>query len=235
VAQKKVRFLGRGEDDKRRDAHSTAWRRAGSVLRHDNEVTNRQPPEDEVDPSALAPRSGIHRSNAPTLSGRRSRNFEGALPLLLIGSALLCYAAVLANEELGSKSAHLPLWGLFGAVGAVIAGAGIYSTFFVPSEAKALDLPKDWVTIPKAEWEALRASQPTVAPPPSPLPAPPVVAHPFPSRRVAPRPIWEEDWDVDSEGFRAAAAPPAPADFVLRQIEEIDAALRKKRTRPPLD
>ncbi len=198
-------------------------------------LTNRQRSEDETDGTQPVPRLDIqHRSAAPG-SGRRPLNLEGAFPLLLIGSALLCYAAVLANEELSSGSGHLPLWGLFGGVGAVIAGAGIYSTFLVPAKAPVSDLSKDWVTIPKAEWEALRASRPTVGPPPSPPRAPPIVARLYPSQVHKPRPIWEEDWDVDSEGFRSAAAPPAPADFMLRQIEEIEASIRKKRTPPPPD
>ena len=65
--------------------------------------------------------------------------------------------------------------------------------------------------------------------------APPIVARLYPSQVHKPRPIWEEDWDVDSEGFRSAAAPPAPADFMLRQIEEIEASIRKKRTPPAPD
>jgi len=207
----------------------------GSEPQHRNSLRGGQPPENPADPPRAASRPDARHNRIPPETKRRPLNVDGAFPLLLIGSALLCYAAVLANQELGSKSAHLPLWGLFGAVGAVIAGAGIYSTFFVPSKAEGVDLPEEWVTIPKAEWVALRASQPKVVPSPSPLPTPPVVAQRFSSRRAVPRPIWEEDWDVDSEGFRAAAAPAAPPDLVLRQIEELEVALRKKRTRPPSD
>jgi hypothetical protein len=61
----------------------------------------------------------------------RRGNFEGAFPLLLIGGALLVYAVVLANQELGAHSSHLPLFGLVGGVGAVIAGAGLFSAFSV--------------------------------------------------------------------------------------------------------
>jgi hypothetical protein len=57
-------------------------------------------------------------------------NLEGAFPLLLIGSVLVVYAGYLASEQSGSS--HLPLWGLLGCVGAVIVGAGIYSTFLEP-------------------------------------------------------------------------------------------------------
>jgi len=195
-------------------------------------VPSQRPPENDIEPPGPVSQSRTQRPNFPTTSGF-TFNLEGALPLLLIGSALLCYAAVLANQELGSTSTHLPLWGLFGAVGAIIAGAGIYSTFFVPAEA--VELSKDWVTVPKAEWDDLRAKRPTTVPPPARTSAPAAVADLIRLRSAASRPIWEEDWDVDSEGFRAAAAPPAPADFVLRQIDEIEASIRKKRTRPPPD
>lgn len=85
---------------------------------------------------------------------RRTGNIEGAFPLLLIGSVLLVYAGILAAQEIGSKSAHLPLWGLFGGVGAVIVGAGIYSTFLEPSGTERPGAPEDYVTVPRAEWEA---------------------------------------------------------------------------------
>jgi len=69
---------------------------------------------------------------------RRLDNLEGAFPLLLIGSVLLLYAGYLASQEAGSRTAHLPLWGLLGGVGAVIVGAGIYSTLLEPGGAERL-------------------------------------------------------------------------------------------------
>lgn len=93
---------------------------------------------------------------------RHLDNFEGAFPLLLIGSVLLVYAGILASQEVGSKSAHLPLWGLFGGVGAVIVGAGIYSTFLAP-ETPSLPSPKEaWVPIPKTISEPPGRGRPTV-------------------------------------------------------------------------
>jgi hypothetical protein len=205
------------------------------VSQRSSALKNERASEVRAGAAKPAPRSDTPPTRIHISSKRHFLNFDGAFPLLLIGSALLCYAAVLANEELASKSTHLPLWGIVGAVGAVIAGAGIYSTLFVPPEAPALDLSKEWVTVPKADWEALRAGRATLsgsrAPPRVASPAAP----PIPSRVAAPRPVWEEDWDVNSEGFRAAAAPPAPTDLVLRQIEEIDSAIRKKGIRPPPD
>jgi hypothetical protein len=102
----------------------------------------------------------------------RPRNIEGAFPLLLIGSVLLVYCAVLRNEALASSGAHFPLWGVVGGVGAVIAGAGVYSVFLDPS-APPEPAPEGFVMVPKAEWEAAlsarrastRSTSPTNVPP----------------------------------------------------------------------
>jgi len=209
---------------------SAPWS-AGSVSQRSSQSSDGQPPEARTGRPVPARRSEVRRPANPKQTRRTRLNFEGAFPLLLVGSALLCYAAILANQEIASKGTHLPLWGLFGAVGSVIAGAGIYSTFFVPSEVPPLDLSKQWVTVPKAEWEALHA------PPAQRSGTPPVVARPAvrpsSSRTATPRPAWEEDWDPDSDAFRAAASPPAPADFVLRQIEDLEKSLRKKPSTAP--
>jgi hypothetical protein len=90
---------------------------------------------------------------------RRTGNLEGALPLLLIGAALLVYSTVLASEALSSPGARLPLWGLVGGVGAVVLGAGIYSTFLEPVPPPQSDRTREWVTVPRAEYEALRSSR----------------------------------------------------------------------------
>ncbi len=105
-------------------------------------------------------------------SKRRPRNFEGAFPLLLIGSALLVYCAVLRNEALTSNGVHFPLWGVVGAVGAVIAGAGVYSVFIDPSEPSEA-APEGFVMVPKAEWEATRTARRASPRSPSPTLAPP--------------------------------------------------------------
>ena len=91
---------------------------------------------------------------------RRLDNFEGAFPLLVIGSVLLVYAAIIAGPEIGTKG-HLPLWGLIAGVGAVIVGAGIYSTFLEPATAETAPSTKDWVTVPRSEWDSLRAGRVT--------------------------------------------------------------------------
>lgn len=93
--------------------------------------------------------------------------------MLLLGSVLVVYAGILASQEVGSHSSHLPLWGILGSIGAVIVGAGIYSTFLEPEAPGAPGASSDWVTVPKAEWQArskasrpaVRSSSPTEAPP----------------------------------------------------------------------
>lgn len=39
----------------------------------------------------------------------------------------------------------------------------------------------------------------------------------------------KEEWDESPEAFEAAASAPAPPDVVLRQLDELEASLRKKR------
>jgi hypothetical protein len=222
-------------DDKRRENSTTLEGGTAHLSRQSNGPQNQPRPGPTNESSPASPSTDSDGSGDRSRAIRRSLNLEGAFPLLLIGSALLVYAAVLANQEISSSGSHLPLWGLVGGVGGVIAGAGIYSTFWVPTEASELGTSNDWVTIPKTEWEVLRASRPNADRPSSPPRVAPAAIPPNSSQRATRRPIWEEDWDVDSEGFRAAAAPPAPADLVLRQIEDIEASLRKKVIRPPPD
>ncbi len=77
-----------------------------------------------------------------TVGETSRRNVEGAFPLLLIGGALLVYAVILAQQELGAHSSHLPLYGLVGGVGAVIAGAGIFSALSVEPETALPRVPE---------------------------------------------------------------------------------------------
>jgi hypothetical protein len=105
------------------------------------------------------PPSNLLHGNGGQTAGRRRLNVEGAFPLLLIGSVLLVYAGVLVGEGLSSSGTHLPLWGLVVGVGAVILGAGIYSTFLEPVAPPRSDRNREWVTVPRAEYEALRSSR----------------------------------------------------------------------------
>jgi len=98
---------------------------------------------------------------------KRVTNLEGAFPLLLVGSALLVYAAILANEEMVVHGAHLPLWGLIGAVGMVVVGAGVYSTFLEEPASAAPLVPPDAVVISKSEYDALKGDRPPPRPPSS--------------------------------------------------------------------
>ena len=146
---------------------------------------------------------------------RPPRNIDGAFPLLHIGSALLVYCAILRNEALASSGAHFPLWGVVGAVGAVIAGAGVYSIFLDPSEPPE-SAPEGYVMVPKTEWEAARSA-----------------------RRATPRPVsaavvppWWEGPEVDTETppmhptqppvhrpiTRPAPVPPARARPTLPRV-----------------
>lgn len=88
-------------------------------------------------------------------------NFEGAFPLLLIGSALLVYCAVLRTEAIASTGSRFPLWGIVGAVGAVIAGSGVFSIFLDNSEGGRPTTPDGFVLVPKAEWDVVRPRPPT--------------------------------------------------------------------------
>lgn len=126
---------------------------------------------------------------------KRVHNLEGAFPLLLVGGALLVYAAIIANQELVAHNSHVPLWGLVSAVGVVIAGAGVYSAF-LEEPAPAAPVPvSDSVTIPKTEYEALRAgrSTPPKAPPPATVPewweGPPLPPPPRPSPLPSAEPV----------------------------------------------
>jgi hypothetical protein len=98
----------------------------------------------------------VSRGSRSRKSKRSSKNFEGAFPLLLIGSALLVYCAILRNQSVSASGAHFPLWALIGTVGAVIAGAGVYSVFLNPSAPAARVVPEGFVLVPEAECEASR-------------------------------------------------------------------------------
>jgi len=127
---------------------------------------------------------------------RHLDNFEGAFPLLLIGSVLLVYAGILASQQVGSHASHLPLWGLFGGVGAVIVGAGIYSTFLEPEPAIASKPLADWRAVPTAGPEARAVRAAADRRPPA----------------SASVPIW---WEGTSESATAKTSPtpavPTPA------------------------
>ena len=90
---------------------------------------------------------------------RHLDNLEGAFPLLLIGSVLVVYAGILASQQMGSHSSHLPLWGLLGGVGAVIVGSGIYSTFLEPGGVPTSKPSDEWVTVRRTEWDAQTRSR----------------------------------------------------------------------------
>ena len=131
---------------------------------------------------------------------RHVDNFEGAFPLLIIGSVLLVYTGFLASQQIGSHSSHLPLLGLLGGLGAVIVGAGIYSTFLEPEVASPPRTAGDWVTVPRAEWEArsgARRREETVPTTPGTVPiwweGPPASVSASPSRAAPVRGVARTD------------------------------------------
>jgi hypothetical protein len=183
---------------------------------------------------------------------RHLDNFEGALPLLIIGSVLLVYAGILASQELGSKSGHLPLWGLLCGVGAVIVGAGIYSTFLEPEATPAPGPAGDWITVPRAEWEARSgarrvAERTPAAPEPVPIwwEGPPTATRASPSlappragpARMARTPSPPPSSPVPGRPERPARAVPHPsARYSLRELmdelSELEALVYRSPTAP---
>ncbi len=190
------------------------------------------------DPSrvrASRPRPAPPRAGA----GRRVWNFEGAFPLLLIGGALLVYAAILANQEMPLSAHHLPFYALVGGVGAVVAGAGVFSTFLPPEPEEAPTIiPDDWVVISRSEWEESRAPRRIATPPPS-LPerssdqppwwegAPsPSVPAPAPPRATPPP-------DAPSVRRSTPAPPPRPPARVASSPAQAPVTPAPSRARPP--
>jgi len=147
---------------------------------------------------------------------------EESLPFFFVGTAVLAAGVYLLLAHSSLLPTRLPIPELLLAVGSIALTGGTVGSL----------IPDDVVT-PTVGAPSARPSPPSPsAPELTARPAAatkPRVREPFqPVLRVH-RAIWEEDWDVDSEEFKAAAAPPAPTDLVLEQIEEIEAALREKR------
>jgi DNA-directed RNA polymerase subunit RPC12/RpoP len=146
---------------------------------------------------------------------RRPRNFEGAFPLLLIGSVLLVYCAILRNEALASGGVHFPLWGVVGAVGVVIAGAGVYSVFLETDEPSVPSAPEGFVLVPKGEWEAARS-------------------HPRPSARststTSVPPWWEGPPAYPDIAPEAPTSPTVP----IETTQPYSVGAGKAASRPPI-
>jgi hypothetical protein len=171
--------------------------------------------------------NGDDGQNVPRSEGRHRRNFDGAFPLLIVGSFLIVLAGILASSELTSKSSHLPLFGLIGGVGAVVIGAGIYSTYLDPEEPPESNIGDDWVAVPKAEWEALRSDAQPEDPYASPIDDPPWLERPgdrgvdslvatFVPVRV---PVTTESAPVPPTPAEAPPRPVAPAETRTSQLE----------------
>jgi len=98
---------------------------------------------------------------------------------------------------MGSHGSHLPLWGLFGGVGAVIVGAGVYSTFLGPEPTATPKATAPWRAVPSPESE-VRTVRPEVARRP---------------RASEPVPIW---WEGASNGAAAESTPALPTTAPTR-------------------
>jgi len=151
---------------------------------------------------------------------RHLDNFEGAFPLLMIGSVLLVYAGILASQQIGSHSSHLPLWGLLGGVGAVIVGAGVYSSFLEPEGMPTPSPSDDWVTVPRAEWEA-RTRGGTAS------------ARSRTRTEGAPTPIWWEDTVANAPAPVSPASPPTGGVRASRAPSPAGRFPVSTRPRPP--
>jgi hypothetical protein len=168
---------------------------------------------------------------------------EGSLPFFFFGAAATAAGLYLLLSHTSVLSSRLPISGLIIAVGLMALAGGVIAAMI-----------GDEVETPAGGVQAAAATPALVSKPEAPAVAPRRAAAPArtpvtaqkttsvgpaarsaPSRPLVRRPIWEEDWDVNSVGFQAAASPPSSPDVVLRQIDELERLLRKKPARPPPD
>lgn len=165
------------------------------------------------------------------------------MPFFFFGGAAMAAGLYLLLSHTSLLSSRLPISGLLIAIGFMALAGGTFAAMIedegeVPTgavqAAAATQVPGPKSDAPVAPSGALAGSPrtPGGTRKATELGSAGRVAAPRP---VVRRPIWEEDWDVDSEGFRAAAAPPSPSDVVLRQIDELERLIRKKASRSPSD
>jgi hypothetical protein len=185
----------------------------------------------------------VNRVGNPPARAAQPSAIEGSLPFFFFGGAATAAGVYLLLSHLTVLSSRLPVSGLIiaiglmalvgGAVGALIGdeievpAAGVQNTGGTPALVSKPEAP---VVTPGRAAEPDRTpvtARKTTAVGPA--------AGSAPSRPLVRRPIWEEDWDVNSVGFQAAASPPSSPDVVLRQIDELERLLRKKPARPPPD
>lgn len=151
---------------------------------------------------------------------------------------LLVYCALIRNETLAAQGTHIPLWGLVGAVGAVIVGSGIYSAFLSPSEEPAVPTPDGFVLVPRAEWEDARLGMRPIPRPASRPPAPPwwEGPHDYPepadARPTAPT-VHREAPRQSTVPSPRAARPPPPIDPSAQRLTVGDLG-SKSKSQPPI-
>ncbi len=96
--------------------------------------------------------------------------WRAAFPLLVVGAASFVIAYLVARAASHAEFGHLPLWGFFAAIGAVITGGGV--TVLVagreaePEERPPFYDPREYVLVPRARYERLveRTQPPEPAP-----------------------------------------------------------------------
>jgi len=147
----------------------------------------------------------MHRTPA---SSEEPPLWRAAFPLFAVAAVSFVVAYVVARDATHTAFGHLPLWGFFAAVGAVITGGGV--TVLVagrtaePEERAPFYDPREYVLVPRARYEHLVA----VAEPPE--------AEPEPARAPAPAPrstlpAWSEQEPMPTRPVRVRApAPEAP-------------------------
>ena len=165
--------------------------------------------------SALEPTASAVSSTGETWAERT----YAALPLFFVGgvcivAAVLTYLSGAVTAFGGSTSVHLQPWILFIALGITGISGGTVALLaeepeFPPVEAPSVVVPASTVKSEKSEvWD-----ESLIEPEEKPV-----------------RPIWRGPEEEDL--LRGEVAQPAPPDIVLRQLDELEASLRKKPVSP---
>lgn len=147
-----------------------------------------------------------------------------ALPLFFVGgtciaAAVLLYLSGAQTAFGGSASVHLQPWILFVALGITGVGGGTVALFAEEAEPAPVEMP------------SLPAAASTAASAPAPAPSAPAWDESLLEPEAKPtRSVWRGP--RDEELLEGAVSKPAPPDIVLRQLDELEASLRKKTGTP---
>jgi hypothetical protein len=126
---------------------------------------------------------------------------RAALPLLIVGVVAFVASFVISRDASHADFGHLPLWGLFAAIGAVVTGGGV--TVLVagkdPEESRPFYDPREFVLVPRARYDRLVAGGGETNPSP-----------PTPTSRHTPAPWSEAEPTTPIPPTRPRAETPAP-------------------------